>query len=63
MNASGYTALHCAILKRNKTIVEMLLSAGADPNVGTQATGETALHLAIKGSKDSESMALVLVVA
>ena len=40
---SGSTILHCAMIKPNLTIVEMILKAGVDIN-GQDLIGDTALH-------------------
>ncbi len=40
---SGSTILHCAMIKPNLTIVEMILKAGVDVN-GRDLIGDTALH-------------------
>ena len=50
-NYEGQTCLHVAVLGGYKKIVDTLLEAGADVNVGDGKSGATALHLAAKGNK------------
>ena len=45
IDEDGYTMLHNEVIGGNKTIVEVLLAAGADPSVRT-ASGKTALDFA-----------------
>ncbi|KAK3768519.1 hypothetical protein RRG08_060881 [Elysia crispata] len=45
-NCEGQTPLHVAAIAGHEEVVELLLKAGADPNVGEAKSGRTALHLA-----------------
>lgn len=43
----GFTPLHCAALHGNRALVDLFLSAGADPNLTCDA-GQTAFHFACR---------------
>jgi len=43
----GWTALHTAVVRHHKDVVELLLAKGADINAKDRQ-GQTALHLAVK---------------
>lgn len=47
----GRSALHYAAELGQDDTIEMLLAAGADPNVAENNTGRTALHLAIENGQ------------
>ncbi|CAB0038587.1 unnamed protein product [Trichogramma brassicae] len=55
----GHTALHCALLRRDKTVVELLLRNGADPNLATKE-GSTPLHIIAKSCSDNDELAKTL---
>ncbi|GFN78494.1 inhibitor kappa b [Plakobranchus ocellatus] len=45
-NFDGQSPLHVAVISGHQRIVQLLLNAGADPNIGEAKSGRTALHLA-----------------
>ncbi|RUS79663.1 hypothetical protein EGW08_012586 [Elysia chlorotica] len=45
-NCEGQNPLHVAVIAGHTAVVELLLKAGANPNVGEAKSGRTALHLA-----------------
>ena len=47
----GRSALHYAAELGQDDTLEMLLAAGADPNIAEKETGRTALHLAIENGQ------------
>lgn len=47
----GRTALHYAAELGQDDTLDLLLAAGADPNVAEKETGRTALHLAIENGQ------------
>ena len=53
--ALGSTALHLAVLKFRKHVVEVLLASGADPNA-TLTYGRTPLHLAAASGQEDVSL-------
>jgi ankyrin repeat protein len=57
-NQIRITALHSAVERRDQTLVEILLSHGANPNA-TEFLGGTPLHSAATGGMDSIARTLV----
>lgn len=55
----NHTALHWAVIKEHKVCVQMLLTAGADPNVKNTA-GKSPLDYASKKSSQNENCAGIL---
>uniref|UniRef100_A0ABD2XE71 Uncharacterized protein n=1 Tax=Trichogramma kaykai TaxID=54128 RepID=A0ABD2XE71_9HYME len=55
----GQTALHYALLRRDKTVVELLLRNGADPN-SADDEGSTPLHLIVDSCSANDELALML---
>lgn len=54
LNTSGYTPLMLAVAYRNEKMLNALLSAGADPNVGAERQqGISAVHLAAREGAES----------
>ncbi len=56
----GNTALHLAVSYRLVAIVELLLAAGADPNVSNKY-GRSPLHLAVKINPEQDERGLAIV--
>ncbi|XP_071515869.1 uncharacterized protein [Panulirus ornatus] len=50
-NDNGYTALHQAVAEGEEEVVKALLAEGAEVNLQTKLSGDTALHLATKYNK------------
>ncbi|KAF2881524.1 hypothetical protein ILUMI_24658 [Ignelater luminosus] len=44
---NGNTALHMALLKNNKDVINLLIKSGADVNIGNK-NGQSVFHLAVK---------------
>jgi ankyrin repeat protein len=57
-NSAGVTALHYAVINKNKTIIDLLLNHGADPSV-RDSHGTSSLHLASSAS-DTEIPQLLI---
>src|SRR5687767_13637085 len=55
---NGSTPLYDAVQNSNKTLVELLLRHGADPNI--KVDGDTALFVAALDNKDSAIVDLLL---
>jgi ankyrin repeat protein len=62
-NENGWTALLRAASKRNISLVQLLLEAGADPNLGDDDRNQTPLMVAIGSSEQSRSVCSLLIAA
>jgi len=62
-NEHGCTALWIAAIKRNIFLVQLLLEAGADPNLGDDDRNQPPLSIAIGASEQSRSVCSLLIAA
>lgn len=58
--STGRTALHLALSMSYTSMVKLLLSSGANPNVRDLVSGETALHIAVRLNNDRAALQLLL---